>query len=137
MARSGERGVFFGWEKRRGLFRVRALGRARIRQGVALALVLVFAILVWRREERAAGVRATRASITTATRALYAFRADHQGQCPRDLGELASQGYVREAPVDAWGRPLRLVCPGRKDTKGFDVFSDGPDGVFGGLDRIE
>ena len=41
------------------------------------------------------------------------------------------------APRDAWGRPLRVTCPGRKDTRGFDVSSDGPDGEPGGLDRVE
>ena len=134
MARSGDRGVFFGWEKRRGLFRA---SRARTRQVAVGVVVLTLAVLVFRREERAAGVRATRASITTATRALFAYRADHPGACPRELSELASQGYLREAPVDAWGRPLHLVCPGRRDARGFDVWSDGPDGVYGGLDRVE
>jgi general secretion pathway protein G len=133
----GEKGVFFGWEKRRGLSRVRALGRARVRQVIALLVLLVLAIVVWRREERAAGVRATRAAIGSAERAVYAWRADHAGSCPAALSDLHAQGYVRDPLVDAWGRPLHLVCPGRKDPKGFDVFSDGPDGVYGGLDRVE
>ncbi len=53
MARSGDRGVFFGWEKRRGLFRA---SRARTRQVAVGVVVLGLAVLVFRREERAAGV---------------------------------------------------------------------------------
>ena len=54
-----------------------------------------------------------------------------------ELSELVASGYARDLPVDAWGRPLRLVCPGLRDPRGFDVYSDGPDGLPGGLDRIE
>jgi general secretion pathway protein G len=99
----------------------------------------VLGLILWlhAREERAAGVRATRASITTMIGAVSAYRADHAGSCPRELAELVAGGYSRDVPVDAWGRPLRLTCPGRRDAKGFDISSDGPDGIFGGLDRVE
>jgi general secretion pathway protein G len=134
-ARSRVSKVFFPWERRRGLFGV--LGRARVRlvAGVVLGLVLVVSIRA--REERAAGVRSTRATITQAQLAVMAFRADHAGACPKELGELVVGGYAREAPIDAWGRPLRLACPGRRDPHGFDLVSDGPDGVPYGLDRVE
>lgn len=127
--------VFFPWERRRGLLGL--LGRARVR--LVLSLGLTFAVLLWLRgrEQRAAAVRATRASITTLSRAVWSYRADHAGGCPRALGELVSGGYARELPVDGWGRPLRLTCPGRKDPRGFDLASDGPDGIPGGLDRVE
>ena len=135
MASSRVSKVFFPWERRRGLFGV--LGRARVRlvAGVVIALVLVFSIRA--REERAAGIRATRATITTAQLAVSAYRADHAGACPKELGELVVSGYAREVPIDAWGRPLRLACPGRRDPYGFDLASDGPDGVPYGLDRVE
>ncbi|MBX3233665.1 MAG: type II secretion system protein GspG [Labilithrix sp.] len=127
--------VFFPWERRRGVFGV--LGRARVRV-VAVALVLV-ALIVWirGREERSAGIRATRASITTMYRAVWAYRADHDNQCPHELNELVAQGYSHDVPLDAWGRPLRLTCPGRRDPRGFEITSDGPDGIAGGLDRVE
>ncbi|HEX7603074.1 MAG TPA: type II secretion system protein GspG [Polyangiaceae bacterium] len=48
-----------------------------------------------------------------------------------------ADGILRDVPVDAWGHPLRITCPGRLDPKGFDVSSDGPDGLPGGLDRVE
>jgi general secretion pathway protein G len=127
--------VFFPWERRRGLFGV--LGRARVRLVVAVVLGLLLVVWIRAREERAASVRATRATITSANLAISAFRADHTGACPKELGELVTLGYASEVPVDAWGRPLRLTCPGRRDPRGFDLASDGPDGVPFGLDRVE
>ena len=127
--------VFFPWERRRGLFGV--LGRARVRLVAAVVLGLLVIVWIRAREEKAAGVRATRATITTANNAVSAFRADHAGACPKELAELVSGGYSQEVPIDAWGRPLRLACPGRRDPRGFDLASDGPDGVPYGLDRVE
>lgn len=134
-SRSRESKVFFPWERRRGLFGV--LGRARVRLVAAAVVALVVIVWIRAREERAAGVRATRATITTGRIAVSAFRADHNGACPKELGELVTGGYAPEVPIDAWGRPLRLTCPGRRDVQGFDLASDGPDGVPYGLDRVE
>lgn len=134
-SRSRESKVFFPWERRRGLFGV--LGRARVRLVAAIVVVLVLVLAIRAREERAAGVRATRASITCAHGAVAAFRADHAGACPKEWSELVASGYATEPPIDAWGRPLRLTCPGRRDPHGFDLASDGPDGVPHGLDRVE
>lgn len=135
MRRRGESKVFFPWERRRGVALV--LGRARVKLVLAAVLLVVFVVWIRGREEKAAGVRATRATITTAERSVAAFRADHGGACPRELAEVVTGGYARDLPVDAWGRPLRLTCPGRRDPQGFDLTSDGPDGVPGGLDRVE
>ena len=127
--------VFFPWEKRRGLRSV--FRAARVRQVVlVLAALVVFGVLR-QRERRASQVRATRAEITTAIRALDAWRADHDRLCPSSMAELVASGYVPELPRDAWGHVLRVTCPGRKDPQGFDVSSDGPDGLPGGLDRVE
>ncbi|MBX3193286.1 MAG: type II secretion system protein GspG [Labilithrix sp.] len=135
ISRRGESRVFFPWERRRGLFGV--LGRARVRLVAAAIVGLVVIVWIRAREERAAGVRATRATITQAYFAVSAYRADHAGACPKELGELVTGGYAQEAPIDAWGRPLRLTCPGRRDPQGFDLVSDGPDGEPFGLDRVE
>lgn len=130
-----QRSVFFPWERRAGL--LGALRRARLR-AVVLGLVVLAAIFfVRRREEHQAAVRATRAALGDAHRALMAWRADHDGTCPRDLAELHHAGYVHSALMDAWGRPLRLQCPGRRDPKGFELSSDGPDGIAGGLDQVQ
>ncbi len=135
MKRRAESKVFFPWERRRGVALV--LGRARVKLVLGAILVVVLVVFIRNREEKAAGVRATRATITTAHRAVAAFRADHAGACPRELAEVVASGHARDVPVDAWGRPLRLTCPGRRDPQGFEVSSDGPDGVPGGLDRVE
>ena len=127
--------VFFPWERRRGVFGI--VGRARVRLVVAAVIALLLIVFIRSREERAAGVRATRATITTAHDAISAFRADHAGACPKELGELVTGGYAAEVPLDAWGRPLRMTCPGRRDPRGFDLASDGPDGEPYGLDRVE
>jgi general secretion pathway protein G len=133
--RSESSRVFFPWERKRGPLGV--LGRART--GLIALVVGAFALVIFvrHREESLASIRATRASITTAERAIGAYRADHAGACPRELGELVAGGYAHDVPIDAWGRPLRFACPGRSDPRGFDVSSDGPDGVPGGLDRVE
>jgi len=126
---------FFPWEGRGGLRGV--LGRARIRAALWIIGALAIVVFLRRYEERKAAVRATRATIGDTSRALLAYRADHSGACPREMNELVRSGYVRDQPADAWGRPLRLRCPGRKDEKGFELWSDGPDGLSGGLDRVE
>ncbi|HEY2517599.1 MAG TPA: type II secretion system protein GspG [Polyangiaceae bacterium] len=133
--RAESRRVFFPWERKRGYLGF--LGRARARLVVGALAVLIPVILVRQREERLASVRATRATIDVADRTVASYRADHAGACPRDLRELVSGGYARDVPVDAWGHALRLTCPGRRDPRGFEVMSDGPDGESGGLDRVE
>jgi general secretion pathway protein G len=133
-ARSEPR-VFFPWERKRGL--VGALARARVRQVLVVVAVIAFIVLLRRREEHAASVRATRATISNAGRSVAAYRADHGGQCPKALADVVAGGYARALPLDAWGKALRLACPGRRDPLGFDLSSDGPDGIPGGLDRVE
>lgn len=127
--------VFFPWERRRGVFGVLGRARGNIALGVVAAVAVIVAIRS--REEHSASIRATRASITTMYKAVASYRADHSGACPKELGELVVGGYARDVPLDAWGRPLRLTCPGRRDPLGFEISSDGPDGIPGGLDRVE
>ena len=133
--RTESRRVFFPWEKKRGALGV--LGRARTRLIIGAAAVLLVVVLASARGETLASIRATRATIDVADRTVASYRADHAGACPRDLRELVSGGYARDVPIDAWGRPLRLACPGLRDPRGVDVYSDGPDGLPGGLDRVE
>jgi general secretion pathway protein G len=127
--------VFFPWERRRGLGFL--LRRGGARRSLTLAVALGAFALLRGVEVRASEVRATRAAIGSMTDAIAAFRADHDRACPSSPGELVAAGYLRELPRDAWGRPLRVACPGRRDPRGFDVVSDGPDDQPGGLDRVE
>jgi general secretion pathway protein G len=133
--RRDEPRVFFPWERRRGLRSL--LGRARARQLLVVVAVLGGFLLLRHRETRAAELRATRAEITTTEQAVIAWRADHDRRCPAGVGDLVAAGYLRAVPRDAWGTPLRVTCPGRRDPDGIDVTSDGPDGEPGGLDRVE
>jgi general secretion pathway protein G len=130
-----EPSVFFPWERRRGVRSL--LGRTRARQALLAVGAVGGLLLLSRREHEASDVRATRATITMVMRAVDGWRADHDRACPTSLAELVSAGYLHQVPRDAWGRPLRVVCPGRKDPRGFDVSSDGPDGEPGGPDRVE
>lgn len=128
------RTVFLPWDRRP----IWLLGRRGLPLRVLLVVGLLLALVSWLRgrEEHKAAVRATRASITTAHRATAMFRADHQGQCPRGAEDLAAAGYLRDVPLDAWGRPLRIVCSGLGDGVDVSISSDGPDGEPEGLDRV-
>jgi general secretion pathway protein G len=130
-----ERRIFFPWESRGGLFLRLRLGR--VRPLVLAALALTFVIVVAVRERQRAGVRQTRATLLGARAAVDAYMADHDGGCPENLQAVLSYGAFSEVPRDAWGRPLRLVCPGRRDGTSYELMSDGPDGKPGGLDRIK
>jgi general secretion pathway protein G len=133
--RRDEPKVFFPWERRRGLSSL--FGRARGRRSLLIACGVAAFWLLYDLERDASRVRATRAEITNTVNAMSAWRADHDRGCPGSLIDLVSGGYLPELPRDAWGRPLRVGCPGRRDPKGFDVSSDGADGEPRGLDRVE
>jgi general secretion pathway protein G len=133
--RTSDRPFILPWERRRSLLLRLGLGRAR--PFVIALAAIALCVFVGMHERRRAGERATRATLLVARRALDAFRADQAGKCPRRLDDLVSAGYLASAPTDGWGKPLRLLCPGRKDPDAYDLSSDGPDGEPGGLDRIE
>ena len=119
MARRFESRVFFPWERKRGI--VGILERARARMILVACAVIALVVLVRRREGHAASVRATRTTITTVERAVSSFRADHAGKCPGAISDLVNGGYAHDVPLDAWGRPLRVTCPGRRDPTRFEV----------------
>ena len=133
--RTTDRHIFFPWERRGGLLR-------RIRFDQARPFLLVVALLgflglVGVRERQKSGVRRTHAILLNVRSAVDSYMSDHDGGCPPGgLEALRSYDGLEEAPKDAWGKPLRLDCPGR-DRARYDLTSDGPDGIRGGLDRIE
>jgi general secretion pathway protein G len=136
MARKGgARGIYLPWERRGGISRRLGLARARpFAIGLAILAVLV---IFGMRERQRTGERATRAALLVVRRAVDGYRADHDGKCPKQLEELESSGYLADLPDDAWGRPLRFLCPSRREGVPYDLSSDGPDGEPGGLDRIQ
>jgi general secretion pathway protein G len=133
--RSTEQRTFFPWESRGGLLRRLRLGR--VRPVVLGALALLFVVVVASRERRRSGERQTRAKLLDVRVAVDSYLSEHDGGCPPDLPAVVGYGTVTEAPRDAWGRPLRLICPGKREGSNYELMSDGPDGKPGGLDRIE
>jgi len=133
--RSKDRNIILPWEQKGGFFRRPGMSRAR--PVLLTAAVIAFFLLVAQRERTASGVRATRASLLILRRAVDAYRADYGGQCPPELAELQRKDYVKTIPMDAWGRPFILTCPGRFDVDGYELASAGADGLPGGLDRVE
>ena len=133
--RPREQTIFFPWERTQSFLGRRGLGRAKP-FAAALAMIILL-VLLGARERRRTGIRSTRATLGVVASALDSYRADHERKCPERLDTLKTEGYLAIDPIDAWGRPLRLVCPGRKNPQGYDLMSDGPDGQIGGLDRVE
>jgi general secretion pathway protein G len=129
------RTVYLPWERRGGI--VRRLGLGRLRPFLFALLAVALLVVITVQEHQRAAQRATRAAILVARQAVDAYRADHEGRCPRALEELETTGYLATAPRDAWGHKLRLICPSRVEGVTYQIMSDGPDGEPGGLDRIE
>jgi len=129
------RNIFLPWERRVGI--LRRLGLSRLRPFLLVVAVLAVIVVIGVRERQKTGERATRAAIVVVRRGIDAYRAEHDGKCPRQLEELETLRYLTSVPDDAWGRPLRLMCPSRREGVAYDLSSDGPDGEPGGLDRIE
>lgn len=132
---SREPKILFPWEGRGGVRRFFRLGR--LRPFVLIFGVVGFVTLVGARERRGSGVRQTRATLIGARRVVDAYLADHDGGCPPTLEAASVAAHLEGVPHDAWGRPLRLVCPGRWEGARYELLSDGPDGEPGGLDRVE
>jgi len=132
--RRREQTVFFPWERRGGIFRFPWMRSRALFAGLAMiALLLLFGM----RERTKTGVRSTRATMLVVREAIDAYRADHEGRCPASLAALSEESYLKVKPIDAWGRPLVLTCPGRRNPKSYDLVSHGASGDMRGLDRIE
>jgi general secretion pathway protein G len=99
--------------------------------------MMVLLTLLGVRERTRTGVRTTHATLLVVREAIDAYRADHDRKCPPSLEALRQAKYLYVEPVDAWGRPLQLTCPGRRDPDAYDLVSFGPSGDLNGLDRIE
>jgi general secretion pathway protein G len=136
LKREADRRILFPWEGRGGLRRFIELGRVR---PIALVCgIFTVLVLIGVHEHRQAGIRRTRATLLVVRSAIEGYMADHDGACPPALSALPEQ-YARfkEPPTDAWGHSLRLICPAEQQGKSYVLESAGPDGVPGGLDRIQ
>src|SRR5512146_3329737 len=112
--RPSEKHIFFPWERRGGL--IRRIRVDQVRAFFALVVALSVVALIGVRERRASGIRRTRATMLSVREAVDSYMADHDGGCPRaGLSAVTDYSPTEAAegpPRDAWGKPLRLVCPG-------------------------
>ena len=131
--RSRHNPILLPWERKSAW-----LGRVAFRRRFVGVLLLAAAIGVlsfaYRAADERARTRATRAAIAEARRAVTAFVAE-LGRCPHSTVELmhppkAGARYLSEIPVDGWGRPLYIRCPGRVPDDVAEVISAGPRGSF-------
>src|SRR5512147_2252215 len=131
--RQTQQRILFPWDVRVGVLRWLLLGRFRSVLTVGSAILFVAFVAI--HERARSGERQTRAAISDARHAVEAYLAEHDGACPSSLDDIAS--FLKRGAVakDAWGRPLRVTCPGRQLGENYELSSDGPDGVPGGLDR--
>ncbi len=130
-----DRRIFFPWEGSGRLRRYFAMGRL----APILVLILAAGFLMWvgARERAAAGERRTRVSLNQVRPAVERYFLESEGSCPESVQDIVPFLPQGVWPKDAWGRPLRLVCPSVRPGKIYVLMSDGPDGKLGGLDRIE
>jgi len=132
--RSKEQTIFFPWERRVGLLQ---FGWVRGKPLLAALGMAVLLLLLGMRQRDQTGIRSTRAALIVVREGVNHYRADHEGRCPPSLKALQTEGYLQIEPVDAWGRPFLLTCPGRRDPESYDLASLGPSGDQNGLDRVE
>ncbi len=128
-----KRALTMPWRARGALLRELVFGRhLRHLPWIVLSILALFGLVF--SAHRRVEVRQTRVAIDRAHRALTAFRLDF-GRCPSSMTELvhpprSGVRYLDEEPLDAWGHPLFVRCPGRYDADDADVVSAGPSGNF-------
>jgi type II secretory pathway pseudopilin PulG len=131
--------ILLPWE-RKSAFRGHLPWRRYLALSV-LAIVGVFSLsFAYRAANERARIRATRAAIIEARRAVTAFVAE-LGRCPHSIVELlhppkAGADYLNEVPVDGWGRRLYIRCPGPRPEDAAEVMSAGPSGSFVADDHV-
>jgi hypothetical protein len=108
-----------------------------LRPILAISFIGMAVVAIAARERNQAGLRETRASLEDTRRAVEAFMAEHDGGCPGALQDIAAYMKRKQVLRDAWGQLPRLTCPSRHTEVGYEVVSDGPDRIPGGLDRVE
>ncbi|HEX4353634.1 MAG TPA: type II secretion system protein GspG [Polyangiales bacterium] len=127
------RPILLPWE-RRSAWVAQVAFRRRMIAALIASVALGVCWFAYRSADDRARTRATRAAIAEAHRAVTAFVAE-LGRCPHSTVELmhppkAGAHYLNELPVDGWGRPLYIRCPGRTPDDAAEVFSAGPRGSF-------
>jgi len=118
---------------------------------VMVILTVLAAVVVPKFTKRSeqARITAARADISNIEVALDAFEIDNgryptttEGlkwlvEEPTSLSNWKGPYIKRGVPKDPWTNEYIYRQPGRQNTKGFDLYSYGPDGVDGGDDDID
>ncbi|HEX7481442.1 MAG TPA: type II secretion system protein GspG [Polyangiales bacterium] len=125
--------ILLPWERENAWLGELLSGR-RWRTVLLSGLVLGVVVFAYRSADGHARVRMTRAAIADADRAVAAFVAE-LGRCPRSTVELVhppktGAHYLDEVPVDGWGHPLLIRCPGQNPKDLAEAISAGPSGNF-------
>src|SRR5262245_33208114 len=121
------------WERQGSRLR-ELIASGRWRWAIVIAAVRAIGASIYASAAEREKVRRTREVIAEVRRALSQFRED-VGRCPHTVRELvhpprAGTRYLADEPVDGWGNPLWIRCPGRESPDGVDVVSAGPSGNF-------
>lgn len=127
--------IFFPWESQGGLRRFFKI--TQVGPGLLALFVLAFVWVAAGRERYASGERQTVLALGEVKRAAVRYVVDRDGRCPDSLELLTPYLSGPEPPRDGWGRPIRIVCQPTVSDQDYIIMSDGPDGLPGGLDRIE
>jgi type II secretory pathway pseudopilin PulG len=131
--------VSLPWERRGGRWR-RALANTRWQALLGTLVLLVLTVGFTRNARHRVRVRDTQVAVAQVKQAIDRFRAD-VGRCPRSDTELlhpplSQKHYLDSLPMDGWGRPLTIRCPGHFEEEA-EVISAGPSGSFLKDDNIQ
>lgn len=114
---------------------------------VILAILAAIVVPKFTGRSEQARITAARTQIASFETSLDAFEVDN-GYYPKGssgLQELVEQPdtaknwhgpYMKEIPLDPWGNAYIYECPGKRNPRGYDLMSMGPDGRVGGSDDI-
>jgi general secretion pathway protein G len=147
-------GIFAWWSIRRSGGRLSGQGFALA--GIAVSCIIVVLVggvtisFVSKKEE--ARLNAAKADVKNYTTALDLFELDN-GLYPtgeQGLQALSTQPtsqplavnwkgpylFKTRIPSDPWGKPYIYKCPGTRNPDSFDLYSAGPNGIYGDDDDV-
>lgn len=134
MAKNRQRStLLLPWEHRSRWLQT-SVSRSRVRLFTLALALLVAIVVIYAISIRHIRQRNSRVAIDEVQRAIASFRQEVH-RCPTAAEELVrppipGRRYLQALPVDGWGNPLHVRCPGRFDKDQAEVISAGPSGSF-------